>query len=229
MKIESFLQPAWLAPDNVHSLITLKAAQKIFSAPAILLPALPIRIKQLHGTRVIRLPAAIDALLEGDAVITTIPKQVCAILTADCLPIFLSHKNGLEVGVIHAGWRGLAAGIISQVLAELTYNVADYSFWLGPCISEHAFEVGEDLPQEFLAAAWNAEIVQQAFLAKTNSAGKFWGNLQLLAKHALLVGGAKSEQISSSDLCTFNDNELFHSYRRDKTLARMQSLIWIRD
>jgi YfiH family protein len=224
MRLQNFMQPAWNVPDNVHALITLKHTAPLAQPNSIILPSSAISIKQVHGRDIARLPVNANPI--ADAVITDEPNVVCCVATADCLPILFCHKQALEVGAIHAGWRGLAAGVIQNSLSQFSYPIQDYLFWLAPCISEYSFEVEQDVIDNFLNCGWSTEILQQSFIAR-NTPAKFLGNLKLLATHTLISHGALAANILTSDLCTYLNQELFHSYRRDKTRERMRSLIWI--
>jgi len=227
MKLENFLHPDWSAPKNVQALITVKDSAVLENRRQIITPSPAISIKQQHTAIIARLP--VENTPVADAVITTNPQVICCVTTADCLPILFCHKQALEVGAIHAGWRGLAAGVIHESLKHLTYQIQDYLFWLGPCISEHAFEVEQDVLDHFASFKWPSAVLKKAFVPKAHPPTKFLGNLRLLAKDVLTTAGVLESQISASNLCTYRDQELFHSYRRDKARERMRSLIWIGD
>jgi YfiH family protein len=221
VKVDNFIQPLCPLPANVQVLMSVKASL----GNSIPLPSTSPNIKQVHGINIMRAPFT-GTFCEADGIITCRPQTVISIATADCLPIIFWHNAGLEVGAMHAGWRGLAAGIITQGLAQLTYSASQYTFWLGPCISERAFEVGAEVIDNFATHGWDATILAQSFIPQANA--KFLGNLRLLANHALTTGAKINiSQIVSSELCTYLDTALFYSYRRSQTSGRMKTFIWI--
>jgi YfiH family protein len=190
------------------------------------LPAAPIWPNQIHGIDVIDADN-IDKntkinMPTADAMFATKPNIVCAILTADCLPIFVCDKNASCVGIIHGGWRSLAAGIIDATVKKLPVEPKDLFIWLGPAIGPEKFEVGEEVRDQFLANSREAERAFKIINTKTN---KFLANIYLLATQQLNQLGI--HRIFGGEYCTYTDQENFFSYRRDKTTGRMASLIWI--
>jgi polyphenol oxidase len=181
----------------------------------------PRWLKQVHGTGVIELPNSHRA--EADASYTHHPEQVCTILTADCLPILLAAYDGSEVAAIHAGWRGLAAGVIEACIAKLRTRPVDLLAWFGPAIGPGAYEVGPDVRNVFVQHAREAEM---AFRAASND--RFLADLYFLARLRLQAVGVRS--IYGGHLCTFSDPQRFYSYRRDgASTGRMASMIWLTD
>lgn len=195
------------------------------------LPAEPIWLKQIHGVTV-STPTSRNTLgigpFESDAAITNIPNEVLAILTADCMPVLFSSKGGDVIGAAHAGWRGLAGGVLENTLKGMLtlspgLSPKDVLVWLGPAIGPTAFEVGDDVLQVF--APQGQTIIRQAFKPIAESSGKYMVDLYLLAQDRLRSFGI--EHIDGGGFCTYHDEERFFSYRRDKTTGRFASLIWI--
>ncbi|AUI65425.1 MULTISPECIES: peptidoglycan editing factor PgeF [Glaesserella] len=184
------------------------------------LPHFPIYLTQTHSTRVIRLPYAGDNL-EADAVYTNQANQVCLVMTADCLPALFCSKDGREVAAAHAGWRGLCDGVLEATVAEFECDPADISVWLGPAIGPTAFQVGEDVIEQFAAVDPQA---REAFVPDELINGKFLGDLYQIARQRLNKLGITD--ISGGDYCTYCDAEQFFSYRRDNVTGRMATLIW---
>lgn len=184
------------------------------------LPQMPLFLNQTHSTKVIRLPYT-GTDLEADAVYTNQPNQVCLIMTADCLPALFVSKDGKEIAAAHAGWRGLCDGVLEATVAEFECEPAQISVWLGPAIGPNAFQVGNEVIEQFCAFDPNAE---EAFIEDSSTSGKFLGNLYQIAKQRLNKLGIVN--IFGGDHCTYTEKEHFFSYRRDKQTGRMASLIW---
>ncbi|UAA39959.1 peptidoglycan editing factor PgeF [Paraneptunicella aestuarii] len=184
-------------------------------------------LEQVHSTRALQLPYTGDDL-KADACFTFQPEIACAVMTADCLPILLcggdSQGQAKWIAAIHAGWRGLANGIIEQTISDIRsasaepIQLTNVQAWLGPAISVNAFEVGEDVKAAFL------EFDDDFYWA--SSTGKFFADLYSIARKKLNALGIVS--VSGGDLCTYSDPERFYSYRRDGKTGRMVSLIWIK-
>ncbi|MFT2099575.1 peptidoglycan editing factor PgeF [Marinomonas sp. 2405UD66-6] len=175
-------------------------------------------LNQVHGTRTVSLPC--DKLPESaDAAFTDTKDQVCAVLTADCLPVFFCNESGSKVAVAHAGWRGLCDGILESTLA--CFDEQDKIMaWLGPAIGPAAFEVGGEVKEAFMKQLPEAEAAFKA----TQNEGKWLGDLYLLAKQRLAAAGVT--EVYGGDFCTFTDEALFYSYRREGKTGRMASVIW---
>ena len=196
-----------------------------------LLPDEPYWLDQVHGTRVVcadrfamaRLPEAREAApVAADASYARTSGSVCCVMTADCLPLLLAAQDGSVVAAIHAGWRGLAAGIIEATVAALAVPGRDLHVWLGPAIGSRAFIVGDEVRQMFCQQAAQAA---QAFVAHETDGSRRWqADLYLLARLRLLALGVK--RISGGEYCTYTDTAHFYSYRRDGVSGRMASLIW---
>ncbi len=183
------------------------------------LPAAPHWLRQVHGCAVV---AADDPLADckADAMVTWRPGQVCAVLTADCLPILLSDRAGTRVAAVHAGWRGLLAGVIEAAVARLATPPESLLAWLGPAIGPGAFEVGAEVREGFVARDPQAEV---AF--SPHGQAKWLADLPLLARQMLARLGCTG--VWGGSFCTFEDSRRFYSYRRDGVTRRMASLIWI--
>lgn len=184
-----------------------------------LLPAAPQWLRQVHGTAVVRLPCA-EAQPVGDAVWTDRQGVVCAVQTADCLPILLCSDDGTVVAAVHAGWRGLADGVIDAALAALPVPAARLLAWLGPAIGPDAFEVGPEVRARFVAAD-----SANAGCFRPGSGNRWLADLFALARRRLQACGVTA--IHGGGVCTFGDSGRWFSYRRDGRCGRMASLIWI--
>lgn len=189
-------------------------------------PAQPVWLNQVHGTRVLELPVTKnEASLEADAVMTTEPGIVCAVMTADCLPVLFADKTGRVVGAAHAGWRGLAAGVLEALVHKMTTSVQgqpeNLLAWLGPAIGPAAFEVGDDVRDAFVSLD-----AANVTYFKPGTSGKWLADLSGIATAKLRAMGLNS--ITSSDYCTYSQTERFYSFRRDQVTGRMATMIWIR-
>lgn len=240
----SFIRPNWPAPSKICAYVSTRIGgvssppfdslnlglhvqddpvsvnqnRHIFTAKTGM-PDSIVWLNQVHGTDVVTLPSA--SLPESaDAAFSETLNQVCAVLTADCLPVFFCNASGTQVAVAHAGWRGLCAGILESTLAKFEDN-SRVMVWLGPAIGASAFEVGGEVRAAFMAVHPNA---QDAFKSVPAS-DKWLGDLYLLAKQRLCAAGVT--QIYGGDYCTFSDETRFYSYRREGKTGRMASVIWI--
>ena len=185
------------------------------------LPSEPKWLNQVHGTKVVN-AAQIQFGAEGDASYSRESGVVCAIMTADCLPVFFSDDKGREVAVAHAGWRGLAAGVLEATVDAMSASPTQIIAWLGPAIGPEHFEVGDEVRAAFTKDDSSAN---QAFKPSPN--GRWLANIYTLARLRLEQAGVKS--VSGGSLCTLSDNRNFYSYRRDgQQSGRMVSLIWVR-
>ncbi len=191
-----------------------------------LLPAEPAWLRQVHGVRVIDAAGAGAAAEppEADASISTAPGVVCAIMTADCLPVLLADEQGRVVGAAHAGWRGLAGGVLqATVEAMRDAGAGRVLAWLGPAIGPGEFEVGEDVVRAF---AGFGDEAARAFRPRPGSAGKHLADLPALARLALAEAGVTD--VAGGTHCTVGEPGEFYSFRRDRVTGRMASLIWIK-
>jgi hypothetical protein len=187
------------------------------------LPAAPHWLRQVHGTCVLDLDISVgEAAMpaEADAAVTAARGVVCAVQTADCLPILLCDAAGTRVGAVHAGWRGLANGVIEAALEQLDVSTAQVLAWLGPAIGPDAFEVGAEVRDVFVNDAPAASLC-----FREHAPGKWHADLVQLARLRLQRAGVM--QIYGGGWCTFSNAQEFFSYRRDKVTGRMATLIWL--
>ncbi len=205
--------------------------QKNRDALKSLLPNEPIWLNQIHGTQVIDADEHGGGVPNADASVTTKSGQVLAIMTADCLPVLLASKDGKVVGAAHAGWRGLAAGVIEQTVAlmrakqsnqtqTLAEPQSEIFAYLGPAIGPHAFEVGSEVRDIFIAH----NPASAACFEQLQEKGKYLADIYGLA--ALRLNALGIEHIEGGDECTLQNPDYF-SYRRDQKTGRMGSFIWI--
>jgi YfiH family protein len=188
-----------------------------------LLPAQPMWLSQVHGATVVDAAEAWGAP-EADASVTTRRGVVCAVQTADCLPVLLSDTTGQVVGAAHAGWRGLAEGVLENTVVRMrNAGAGEILAWLGPAIGPRQFEVGAEVLDAFVA---RDAATRTAFEPVPDSAGKYLADIYLLARLALTRAGVT--RVFGGDFCTVTDESRFYSYRRDQVTGRMASLIWIK-
>jgi YfiH family protein len=153
---------------------------------------------------------------------------VCAVLSADCLPVVLARQDGSAVAVAHCGWRGLAAGVLRATVQRFGAHPAPLRAWLGPAIGPGAFEVGAEVREAFLdvrAAFGERAAIERAFSARAHGSGKFLADLYALARETLRALGVR--EVTGGDHCTVADAGRFYSYRRDGLTGRMATLAWI--
>lgn len=186
------------------------------------LPARPIWLHQVHGCAVLRaMPEhAGEAEREADASVTERAGAVCAVLIADCMPVFLADQEGTAVGVAHAGWRGLSAGVIEATVAAFPCTAERLVAWLGPAIGPRAYEVGSEVRAVFLAHDSGAA---EAF-APTRP-GHWLADLYALARRRLSRCGVT--RVGGGAFCTYSEPERFYSFRRDSVTGRMAALAWL--
>lgn len=234
--------PDWPAPVNVKTLQTTRkggaskppydhfnlgthvgdnsltvARNRMQLAP--LLPSEPVWLNQVHGITVADAGNA-SCLPEADASISTHRGAVCAVMTADCLPILLCDEKGTVVGAAHAGWRGLCDGVIEATVAAMKVPPSTLMANLGPAIGPSVFEVGAEVRAAFIAKQPQAEL---AFTP--GEAGKWLADIFMLARLRLQAQGIN--KIYGGGVCTYSDAENYFSYRRDGVTGRMASLIWL--
>ena len=177
------------------------------------LPAEPQWLQQVHGTVVASMPNP-KQHPEADAAVTEDAGVVCAVLTADCLPVLLCSSTHPEIAAAHCGWRSLASGVIAETVAQMSSRPADIMVWLGPRISQAAFEVGDDVRDIFLAG-----VEEAIHCFDENDDGRWQADLAGLARLYLQAAGV--EQVYDCNLCTHADPGRFYSYRRDGQCGRM--------
>lgn len=186
------------------------------------LPDQPRWLSQVHGSVVVDAMDVVDAP-EADASVSTQAGVVCAILTADCLPVLFCDDRGRVVAAAHAGWRGLVGGVLENTVASMRKaGAGNILAWLGPAIGPSHFEVGIDVMEAFIARDASTHI---AFCPMAGRPEKYLANIYLLSK--ILLCKVDVNEVSGGGLCTVADAKQFYSYRRDKVTGRMASLIWI--
>jgi hypothetical protein len=246
--VRSAPHPGWIVPDwpaakRVRSLVTTRAGgsssgpfatlnlslrvgddpARVTRNRAVLracLPGDPAWIRQVHGTTVVD-PERATPETEADAAVTRRAGAVCAVMTADCLPVLLSDRAGSVVGIAHAGWRGLAAGVLEAAVRATAAPPADLIAYIGPGIGAGRYEVGDDVRRAFVATDPAAA---RAFAPIRD--GKYLADLFALARARL--AGAGVAAVYGGGFCTASD-ERFFSFRRDRTTGRMASLVWLED
>ena len=241
-----FVEPEWPVPARVRACATTRAVAGMSAAPfdrfnlgsrcgdapravaanrAALtalagLPASPHWLRQVHGTRVVDADAAAaEAEPEADAIVTRRPGTVLAVLTADCLPLLFSAADGSVVAAAHAGWRGLAAGVIEATVAALGTPPARLVAWIGPAIGAASYEVGDEVRAALVSSVAGAD---SAFVA--TRPGHWLCDLPMLARRRLAAAGI--ERVHGGGFDTFRDRR-FYSYRRDRDTGRFATLVWM--
>jgi YfiH family protein len=243
-----WIVPAWPVPARVHALSTTRtgaagsAIDFASSAPQgtsgrellrRFVPDEPVWLRQVHGSAIADLDAGYGGFA-ADGSVTRAPGTVCAVLSADCLPVLLADRDSRVVAVAHAGWRGLAAGVIEAAVAAMRIEPASVLAWLGPAIGPRAFEVGSEVVAAFCAPDPGAA---ECFVASTKMSPdmspeigtdmKWHADLYALARRKLARAGVSA--IYGGGRCTLSESECFHSYRRDGVGAsgRMATMIWL--
>jgi YfiH family protein len=190
-----------------------------------ILPSSPVWLNQVHGVNVVDAAAVLPGTVcDADASVTDVPGVVCAVMTADCLPVLFCDVAGKVVGAAHAGWRGLAAGVLEATIDAMRAKGAGViTAWMGAAIGPAQFEVGTEVRDVFVADNAHAA---QAFVPVGDASGKYLADIYLLARLRLQRHGVT--HIAGGGLCTVSQTAQFYSYRRDKTTGRMASLIWLK-
>jgi YfiH family protein len=239
-----WIVPVWPAPSRVHAFSTTRngaAGRAISFAPSApnvasvrellrrFVPDDPVWLRQVHGTAIANLDAFYDGFA-ADGSVTRTPGTVCAVLTADCLPILLADRDSGVVAAAHAGWRGLAEGVIEAAVAAMHVEPSSVLAWLGPAIGPRAFEVGSDVFAAFCDPDPGAAecFVQSTKLSANMSANMKWhADLYALARRKLSRAGVNA--IYGGGRCTLTESGVFHSYRRDGPArnGRMATMIWL--
>jgi hypothetical protein len=240
-----WIEPDWSAPSQIRALCTtrsggissgsfasLNLADHVGDEPisvarnrALLrehldLPSEPLWLQQVHGCAVADISPT-SGRCAADAAVAMRAGEVCVVMTADCLPLLLCDAQGTCVAAIHAGWRGLAAGVVEAAVARLGVPPPEVLCWLGPAIGPDAFEIGAEVRACFLDRG--GEDTKAAF--RPSAAGNWLADLYALARERLRRCGV--DRIWGGGLCTYSEPERFFSYRRDGVTGRMASLIWI--
>jgi len=239
--IRHYLSPDWPAPANIHAATTLRTGGVSCGAYSSLnpathvgdnaglvkqnrqiikellsLPAEPVWLDQIHSNQAV--PAVkTESLQQADASYTSESGVVCAVMTADCLPLLVCNSDGTHVAAIHAGWRGLLAGVIGNTISAM--QVQDLLVWLGPAIGPGCFEVGAEVRAAFLE---KSSAFIKAFKEQSN--GRWLADIYQLARIDLAALGV--DKVYGGNFCTVTEHERFYSYRRDKETGRMATLIW---
>ena len=183
-------------------------------------------LNQTHSTQVVEFSGGNNTELVGDAdaIFTRSEKRICAVLTADCLPVLLCDAGATTVAACHAGWRGLGAGILENTLDEFTVPREDILAFLGPAIGPKYFQIGEDVLEYFSQNGQKLDY-KKIFSPSLHARGKFFMDIYEAARQILNNQGLK--QVYGGDFCTYRESEQFYSYRRDKACGRMASCIWL--
>ncbi|MBE3658041.1 multi-copper polyphenol oxidoreductase [Vibrio navarrensis] len=202
--------------DELH----LVRENRLWLAQKAQMPSAPVWLNQTHSTRVVEVSTPTDQVLDADGLFTQTVGVVCSAMTADCLPLLITNTQGTQVAAVHAGWRGLSAGIVENALDKFCGEVM---VWLGPAIGPLAFEVGDDVRQAF--ADFDPQAAK-AFVAQEKS-GKWLADIFLLATQRLNRAGVG--QVFSSQMCTYSNSGQFFSYRRDGVTGRQASFIWMEE
>jgi polyphenol oxidase len=240
----SFIVPQWPVPGNIVAGVSTRKngvsqgayasfniAEHVLDNPLdvaqnreqfkklLHLPGEPHWLTQVHGTKVVLLPQEQERV--ADAALTRAPNTVCVAMTADCLPLLICNKQGTEVAAVHAGWKGLALGVIEATIAKMHSKALDLLVWLGPAISQQHFEVGAEVLNTFVTLS---KAHEKAFIAGDKS-GVYRADLYLIARQKLAALGIAG--VYGGDFCTYAQEDLFYSHRRDKGITgRMASLIY---
>jgi hypothetical protein len=240
-----WIVPDWPAPARVRALVTTRSGG-VSTGPyaglnlgdhvgddaamvacnrrllAAHLPAEPRWLEQVHGSAVAEAERARPGA-RADASVARAPGVVCAVLTADCLPVLLCDVAGNTVAAAHAGWRGLAGGVLENTVAAMSVEPGALMAWLGPAIGPAAFEVGSEVREAFVAVDANAAA---AFVQGARE-GKWLADLYALARQRLHAAGVSA--VHGGGACTVTDAQRFYSFRRDGVTGRFASLIWLED
>lgn len=210
----SLLRPDWPAPAHIHAFTTTRDSGD-GARPGSLQGLPEPQITQVHGNRVVA-AESVTGVLEADGITSTTAGIICRVRTADCLPVLLCNTAGTEIAAVHAGWRGLAAGILENALAALSSQPAQLLAWVGPAISQAHYEVGGELREVFLDSAGpgQTEAVMACFQARGD---KYLADLVALARLRLAACGVVA--VFGGNFCTYADSRRFHSFRRDGDAA----------
>ena len=216
----------WPAPARVHAFVTTRSLGDMRqgadgrSRLRTLVPADPHWLRQVHGVAVCDADAKTAEQVEADAFVVRKPRVACAIQVADCMPVVLTTRSADVVGIAHAGWRGLASGVLESTLQAMRSSPQDVLAWLGPAIGPRVYEVGDEVRAAFVAAESRA---QSAFNA--TRPGHWLLDLYAIAQQRLARAGVS--RVFGGGLCTYTERERFFSFRRDRTTQRMAALAWL--
>jgi YfiH family protein len=254
-EVMDYIIPDWPAPEHVRALFTTRSggvSENTGGAYASLnlgmhvndnpdhvlanrrllrqhLPNEPQWLEQVHGVDHIRVEQVVAGPLRADAALSRSPDAVCAVMVADCLPVYLCDSAGTAVGIVHAGWRGLSAGIVEKSVAGMRIEPERMMAWLGPAIGPAHFEVGDEVRAIFVDHDPHAAIAfKPASTTAEPESGpktKWYADIFQLAHLRLLAAGVN--RIYGGGVCTYSDPTRFFSYRRDGVTGRMAALIWL--
>lgn len=240
---DAYVVPDWPAPGRVRAVSTTRlggfskppfggfnlgmhvgddacsvAANRAQLARDVSLPSAPGWLNQVHGNRIVM--AGEGQVATADGAIAAVADRVCVVMTADCLPVLLCDRNGTRVGVAHAGWRGLAQGVVEATVTGMRCGPGEILAWLGPAIGPDAFQVGDEVRRAFLARSPAA-----ARYFRPSPPGRWMADLYGLARLQLQSLGVAG--VYGGGWCTYSDRKRFFSYRRDGVTGRMATLIWL--
>jgi hypothetical protein len=236
-----FIHPDWPAPPNVHSIVTTRMGgvsqppfngfnlaghvgdtpEAVAANRALLrkhCPAEPKWLNQVHG-KAVAVADRLDSPVEADASVAFESTTVCAVLTADCLPVLFCDRKGTRVAAAHAGWRGLAAGVLEASIDAMQCEPGDILAWMGPAIGPKAFEVGDEVREVFINDLPESKA---AFLPA--QPGKWLADIYQLARLRMKRAGVSN--VYGDGFCTYTDSNRFYSFRREGKTGRMATLIW---
>ncbi|MCK5917305.1 MAG: peptidoglycan editing factor PgeF [Cocleimonas sp.] len=241
-----WLIPIWDAPKNIKAIMTTRQGGVSFAPfdsmnlgdhveddlqcvtknrvslkQRLNLPNDPLWLTQVHGLAIANADQKYKGKVEADASVAHQVGSVCAVMTADCLPVLFCNRQGTAVAAAHAGWRGLQAGILEQTVTSLNCPVEEVMAWFGVAIGAEYFEVGGEVREAFVSVQAEAE---KAFVPSEN-VGKYLADIYLLARLRLQAIGVS--KITGGEYCSYKDKERFYSYRREAKTGRMVSLIWM--
>jgi polyphenol oxidase len=239
----------WPAPPGVRVVVTLRGpgggpyrtwnfARHVGDDPArvddnrarlrtqLRLPGEPAWLEQVHGCTIVD-AAQVDDPVPADGSVANGPGVVCAVMTADCLPLALCSADGGRVAVVHVGWRGLAAGVVESGLARLGVPAGGLLAWMGPAIGPDAFEVGAEVRDALLGRGGDAADVASTFRPSPRRRERWLVDLYGLVRMRLAALGVPSGAIHGGNGCTVSEPEAYFSYRRDRHTGRMATLAWI--
>lgn len=203
--------------------IVLNNRQRIQTA--LNMPSDPIWLSQVHSNQVLSFEGSTDEIFEADGSFTQTPRVVCCVMTADCVPILLTDKQGKQVAAVHAGWRGLASGVIENAIEKFA-RPNQVMAWIGPAIGPSFFEVGQDVYDAFVGNDDSKDSgAAKAFQFHPTALGKYFADMDQLV--TLRLNRLGVTEVYSSQMCTFENTEQFYSYRRDGQTGRQASFIWI--
>ncbi|PWQ93776.1 peptidoglycan editing factor PgeF [Leucothrix arctica] len=245
MSRSAFIYPDWPAPDNIKAVMTtrhggvslppfdgLNLGDHVDDDPEAVqtnrkqlavdlsLPQQPAWLSQVHGINVASCSSAKSTDV-ADAIVGKHQNDVCSIMTADCLPVLFCDKQGTVIAAAHAGWRGLASGVLEATIAEMTSKPQDILIWMGAAIGPDAFEVGSEVRDVFIAQHSEST---EAF--KAQASGKWLADIYKLALIRFKHSKIPVENVYGGGRCTYSEDTEFYSYRRESRTGRMASLIW---